>query len=82
MARLLRYELLLHPPDDHLHHGKVHHEDHHLLHHQHHVIIVLAPSDHLQKIGPVTVSRPRLYARTPPIQNLGETKFFGGNIFS
>ena len=26
------------------------------------------------KIGPVTVSRPRLYARTPPIQNLGETE--------
>ena len=27
-----------------------------------------------KKIGPVTVSRPRLYARTPPIQNLGETE--------
>ena len=24
-----------------------------------------------KKIGPVTVRRPRLYARTPPIQNLG-----------
>ena len=26
------------------------------------------------KIGPVMVSRPRLYARTPPIQNLDETE--------
>ena len=26
------------------------------------------------KIGQVMVSRPRLYARTPPIQNLGETE--------
>ncbi len=48
MARLLRYELLLHPLD-HIPHGKVHHETHHLLHHQHHVIIVLGPSDYLQK---------------------------------
>ncbi len=46
---MIRYELLLHPLDDNIHHGKVHHEDHHLLHHQHHVIIVLEPSDHLQK---------------------------------
>ncbi len=44
----------------------------------------------LEKIGPVTVSRPRLYARTPRIQNLGETKvawekryffYFLGEIF-
>ena len=46
MARLLIYELLLHPLDDHIHHGKVPH----LLHHQHHIIIVLGPS-------PVTISK-------------------------
>ena len=26
------------------------------------------------KIGQFTVSRPRIYAQTPPIQNLGETE--------
>ena len=51
MAWLLRYELLLHPLDDHLGHDKVHHEVHHPPHHQHHVSIALGPSDHLQKNG-------------------------------
>ena len=44
-----------------------------------------------KNLGPVTVSRPRLYARIPPIQNLGETEvawekkvffyFLGGHFF-
>ena len=39
-----------------------------------HILLRLLPYGHDLKIGPVTVSRPRLYVQTPPIQNLGETE--------